>query len=100
MIRNPTKAPTGRAASHAPDSAAVDTPGESEVRAQLDKIVASAAFTAATQIAGLLRFTVEETLAGRHDGAVAEVVGIRGWRNLRLVQPARAGVVAPAEITP
>jgi hypothetical protein len=35
-----------------------------------------------------------------HPGAVGEVVGIGGWRNLRLVQPARAGVVAPAEITP
>lgn len=33
-------------------------------------------------------------------GAVGRVVGIWGWRNLRLVQPARAGVVAPAEITP
>ena len=33
-------------------------------------------------------------------GAVAEVVGICGWRNLRLVQTARTGVGAPAEITP
>jgi len=33
-------------------------------------------------------------------GAVGEVVGIRGWRNLRLVQAASTGVVAPGEITP
>ena len=33
-------------------------------------------------------------------GAVAEVVGIWGWRNLRLVQSARTGVGAPGEITP
>ena len=33
-------------------------------------------------------------------GAVWEVVGIRGWRNLRLVQVASTGVGAPGEITP
>jgi len=33
-------------------------------------------------------------------GAVANVVGIRGWRNLRLVPQAKTGVGAPAEITP
>jgi hypothetical protein len=36
----------------------------------------------------------------RADGAVGEMVGIGRWRNLRLVQPAKAGVAAPAEITP
>src|SRR5512132_2029178 len=41
-----------------------------------------------------------ETRAGTVEGVVGSVVGIWGWRNLRLVQPARAGVVAPAEITP
>lgn len=33
-------------------------------------------------------------------GGVAEVVGIRRWRNLRLVRTAGAGVFTPAEITP
>ena len=44
-----------------------------------------------------------ELLAGTQTedaGAVANVVGIRGWRNLRLVPQAKTGVGAPAEITP
>ena len=40
------------------------------------------------------------SLALPDEAGVGRVVGIWGWRNLRLVQPARAGVVAPAEITP
>ena len=38
--------------------------------------------------------------APRRGGAVAKVVGIRGWRNLRVVPQAKTGVGAPAEITP
>ena len=39
----------------------------------------------------------DESVGG---GAVGEVVGIGGWRNLRLVQTASTGVGAPGEITP
>lgn len=93
MIRNPTETPTRRAASHAPDSPAVDAPGESEVRAQLDKIVASAAFTAATQIAGLLRFTVEETLAGRHDRLKAYTIGLEVFQRPASFDPQTDSIV-------
>ena len=54
---------------------------------------------AAPSRGGSLRFISLEGQVGT-DGAVAEVVGICGWRNLRLVQAARTGVGAPAEITP
>ena len=93
MIRNPTKAPTGRTAARAPDVPAVDAPGESDVRAQLDKIVASAAFTAAAQIAGLLRFIVEETLAGRHDRLKAYTIGLEVFQRPASFDPQTDSIV-------
>jgi hypothetical protein len=42
----------------------------------------------------------QERESEREYGAVGEVVGIGGWRNLRLVQTASTGVGAPGEITP
>jgi hypothetical protein len=34
------------------------------------------------------------------EGGVADVVGIRGWRSLRLNQTTKTGVEAPVETTP
>ena len=53
-----------------------DRLADSEIRAQLDRIEASQAFTRSKRMQDFLRYVVEEALAGRGDGLKAVAIGI------------------------
>lgn len=58
------------------DPASGKAPGNEQVRPQLDRILASEPFVRAERISRFLRYTVEQSLAGRRDGIKESVIGV------------------------
>src|SRR5262249_21253183 len=58
------------------DSRPGDDPPAGLVRAELDRILASELFTRSERLSAFLKFTVEETLAGRGDSLKEQVIAV------------------------
>lgn len=79
-----------------PAPSAAATPSESEVRAGLQRIVGSRAFSAAPKLAAFLRFVVEESLAGRGSNLKEYSIGIGALGKPDAFDPANDSTVRVA----
>lgn len=66
---------------------------EPEVRAELDRILASKGFTAAGRLSKLLRYVVEKTLAGETDGLKEYAVGVEVFERGQSYDPRLDSIV-------
>ncbi|MFL6447848.1 MAG: hypothetical protein ACJ746_09195 [Bryobacteraceae bacterium] len=57
----------------------LDAAGLEAVRKQLEQVLADPAFSGAPRVSSLLRYVVEETLAGRGDQLKEYTLGSRSW---------------------
>ncbi len=68
-------------------------PTDTDIRAQLERIVASPALAASPQQVALLRFIVEETLAGRQDRLKAYAIGLEVYNRPASFDPQADSIV-------
>jgi Tol biopolymer transport system component len=61
--------------------------GRAEIRAQVERILAYAGFTAANRLSSFLRFVVEEELAGRGADIKEYVIGVQVYRKSEMYDP-------------